>query len=243
MNSEIAVLAGVAASIGFLHTLFGPDHYLPFIVMSKARNWSVWKTSWITILCGIGHVGSSIVIGAIGIIFGIGVSKLTFIEGFRGNIAAWFFIIFGLIYFLWGIYRAVKNKPHKHIHFHEDGVKHEHFHTHQPDGEADEHSHNHLHKTEKPIRLTPWVLFTIFVLGPCEPLIPVLMYPAFENNTGGLILITSIFSLVTIATMLTIVLILSSGYKLLPLGKIERYTHAIAGFIILMSGVAIQLGL
>ncbi|HOD34406.1 MAG TPA: hypothetical protein PLR20_01590 [Syntrophales bacterium] len=28
---------------------------------------------------------------------------------------------------------------------------------------------------------TPWVLFTIFVLGPSEPLIPVLMFPAARN--------------------------------------------------------------
>jgi nickel/cobalt exporter len=74
-----------AASIGFFHTLFGPDHYLPFIMMSRAKKWSLTKTAWITVLCGIGHVGSSVVLGAIGIILGIAVSKKVFSRSCRRN--------------------------------------------------------------------------------------------------------------------------------------------------------------
>jgi len=33
-SGEITVLLATAASLGFIHTLIGPDHYLPFIVMS-----------------------------------------------------------------------------------------------------------------------------------------------------------------------------------------------------------------
>jgi hypothetical protein len=38
MNDTIPILAGNAALIGFGHTLCGPDHYLPFIVMGKAHS-------------------------------------------------------------------------------------------------------------------------------------------------------------------------------------------------------------
>ncbi len=69
MYTDSTVLYLTAASIGFFHTLLGPDHYIPFIVISKARKWSMWKTNLITFLCGIGHVGSSILIGFIGILF------------------------------------------------------------------------------------------------------------------------------------------------------------------------------
>ena len=44
MSTEAVVLLGTASTIGFIHTLIGPDHYLPFIVLSKARNWSTKKT-------------------------------------------------------------------------------------------------------------------------------------------------------------------------------------------------------
>src|SRR5512135_176380 len=102
MTTDITILLFTAASIGFLHTLTGPDHYLPFIVMAKSRNWNTGKTLGITFLCGVGHVGSSILIGIIGIILGLGVSKLQAFESYRGNLAAWAFVIFGFMYFLWG---------------------------------------------------------------------------------------------------------------------------------------------
>ena len=115
MTNEIILLAGTAASIGFFHTLLGPDHYLPFIFMAKARKWSMFKTSWVTVACGIGHVGSSILLGIIGFTFGIALGKLEMFEGIRGDLAAWAFVLFGLAYFIWGLRRAIVNKPHKHI--------------------------------------------------------------------------------------------------------------------------------
>jgi len=226
--NELTVLMGTTALIAFTHTLFGPDHYLPFIVMSKARKWSMWKTTWLTIACGIGHVGSSILLGIIGVAAGIGLTKIEFIEGYRGNLAAWAFILFGFLYMIWGIYRAIKNKPHKHHHFHKDGSIHVHEHTH-----ADEH--NHIHKKN----ITPWILFTIFVLGPCEPLIPIIMQGEAISGTWGLISIALLFSSITIITMLVIVLMASYGINLMPFGKMEKYTHAIAGATIFLSGMAI----
>ena len=232
MSNEITLLAITAASIGFFHTLFGPDHYLPFIMMSKARNWSTTKTMLITFLCGIGHVGSSVVLGIIGVSVGIAITKIEFFESFRGNLAAWAFIAFGLVYFIWGVRRAIRNKPHTHLHVHADSTSHEHEHAHLND-------HSHMHENKKK-NITPWILFTIFVLGPCEPLIPILMYPAAKNNIGGLILVTLIFAAVTIATMMAVVYVTSTGIKLIPLKKMEKYSHAIAGAIILFSGIGIQ---
>lgn len=226
--NELTVLMGTTALIAFTHTLFGPDHYLPFIVMSKARKWSIWKTTWLTIACGVGHVGSSILLGLIGVAAGVGLKQIEFIEGYRGNLAAWAFIVFGLLYMIWGIYRAVKNKPHKHRHLHKDGSIHVHEHTH-----ADEH--DHVHKTN----ITPWILFTIFVLGPCEPLIPIMMSGEAISGTWGLISIALLFSGITVATMLTVVLLASYGINLMPFGKLEKYTHAIAGATIFLSGMAI----
>ena len=66
------------------------------------------------------------------------------------------------------------------------------------------------------------------------------MYPAAKNNVGGLILVTSIFAAVTIATMMVVVYVTSTGIKLIPMKKMEKYSHAIAGAIILFSGLGIQ---
>jgi len=80
----------------------------------------------------------------------------------------------------------------------------------------------------------------IFVFGPCEPLIPLLIYPAAQSSIQGVFLVAGLFSLVTIGTMLAVVHGLLSGLHILPLQKIERYTHALAGFVIMLSGLAIQ---
>lgn len=228
MENDLGILTATAAAIAFVHTVFGPDHYLPFIVLSRARGWSIFKTIWVTLLCGLAHVGSSIVVGAIGIGAGIGVSKLEGIESYRGNIAAWAFLVFGLVYTIWGIHRAILNKPHKHFHTHTDGTIHVHEHMHL-------NSHDHLHKNS----ITPWILFIIFVLGPCEPLIPVLMYPAAKNSTLGIVQVSLVFSVITILTMLTLVILASYGLKMVKFGKLERYTHALAGATIFLSGLAI----
>jgi len=201
--------------------------------MARARKWSLVKTTCITALCGAGHVLSSIVLGIIGIALGISINKLGAMESFRGGIAAWLLIAFGAGYFVWGVFRARKNMPHKHWHAHGDMNMPIHKHAHSKE-------HLHLHKGEKAKNLTPWILFTIFVFGPCEPLIPLLIYPAAKSSIFGLVLVMGVFGTVTIATMLSIVILLSLGANLLPMGRLERYTHALAGATICLCGIAIR---
>ena len=59
---EVA-FAATAATIGFVHTVTGPDHYLPFVVIGRARNWRLKRTLGVTVLCGIGHVLGSVALG------------------------------------------------------------------------------------------------------------------------------------------------------------------------------------
>jgi sulfite exporter TauE/SafE len=232
MSNEFVVLIGTAATIGFVHTIVGPDHYLPFIMLSRARRWNVIRTVMITFLCGIGHVLSSVLLGFIGIALGVALFKLEAIESMRGEIASWLLIIFGFTYCIWGIRRAIQDQPHKHIHFHEnrDGYIHSH-------ELKDRHIHSHDTRTQN---LTPLVLFTIFIFGPCEPLIPLIMYPAAKGNIVEVAMVASIFGLVTIGTMLSVVLIAYYGLSNLQFNRFERYSHALAGLLIFLCGGAIK---
>ncbi|WP_028895035.1 sulfite exporter TauE/SafE family protein [Syntrophorhabdus aromaticivorans] len=233
MSRELTILLATAASIGFFHTLMGPDHYIPFVAMAHARKWSSMKTLCVTALCGLGHIASSVLLGIMGIALGIAVTKLEFIESFRGNLAAWALIAFGLMYFAWGMRKASRNKPHRHAHFHGDQDLHVHEHVHTQE-------HVHVHQTEGKAAITPWILFTIFVFGPCEPLIPILMYPAAKNSMLGLVLVTSVFGGVTIMTMIGAVFVSRLGVHFLPMARLERYSHALAGATIFLCGIAIQ---
>jgi ABC-type nickel/cobalt efflux system permease component RcnA len=232
MNDSIVLLSATAISLGFLHTLFGPDHYLPFIVLSQAKKWTLRKTMFITFICGLGHVLSSVVLGLAGIAIGISLNKLTSAELFRGNIAGWLFIAFGLVYMVISIRNLIRNKKHSHSHFHIGGEQHSHVHDHKKE-------HTHVHENDV-VKTTPWILFLIFVFGPCEPLIPILMYPAAQNNMAGAVFVSILFSVVTIATMMSVVLVFKLGLSRVNMKPVEKYSHLIAGALIFFSGVAIQ---
>jgi nickel/cobalt exporter len=235
MTRELSLLTWTAVSIGVLHTLIGPDHYVPFIAMAQARKWTRMRLIVVTALCGVGHVGSSVLLGAIGIALGLAVGHLESVEATRGEIAAWVLTGFGLAYMIWGFRQAYRNHPHVHVHVHGAGGAHTHDHEHHG-----EHAHPHTHDHAS---LTPWILFTIFVLGPCEPLIPILMYPAATQSAGAVAFVAGAFSLATIATMLAAVLALHMGLARLPLAGLARYSHALAGFAILACALAIHFGL
>lgn len=231
MNNSIALLSLTAISIGFVHTILGPDHYLPFIVLSQAKKWTHRKTLLVTFVCGVGHVLSSVILGLIGIAVGISVTKLVAVESYRGNIAAWLFVAFGLVYMVMSIRNLVRKKKHSHSHFHFNGQKHVHEHSHM-------NEHTHIHEEEK-FNTTPWVLFLIFVFGPCEPLIPLVMYPASKSNFHGAVIVAILFSVTTIATMISIVMAFDLGLNKINLKPVEKYGHLIAGAMIFFSGLAI----
>jgi len=130
------------------------------------------------------------------------------------------------------IRNLMRKKKHSHTHFHIDGEQHIHEHDHL-------NEHIHIHQ-EDPVKTTPWILFLIFVFGPCEPLIPILMYPAAENNIQGAVIVSVLFSVVTIGTMLSVVLAFKLGMSKINLQPVEKYGHIIAGAMILFSGLAIQ---
>jgi len=201
--------------------------------MSWARKWSRTKTLVITFLCGLGHIASSIILGMIGVSLGLAVKKLEIIESSRGNIAAWLLIAFGLAYLVWGLRRAYKNKPHVHAHIHTGINEHEHPHGHHSE-------HGHVHNGAGRSSITPWAHFAIFVFGQCEPLIPILMYPAAKIGFFGVLMVVLVFGSATIVTMLGAVLLASSGVNFLPLAKVQRFAHVIAGATIFLCGLAIQ---
>lgn len=233
MINESGLLIATAASVGFIHTLTGPDHYLPFIVLSRARGWSTAKTLSVTVACGAGHVGSSLIIGIAGLYLGQALNTLTGIETLRGEIAAWCLITFGFLYLIWGIKKSPKM----------DGMKHARDRVHDRTGNSytqDLPGSEHLHRVKSYKELSPWILFTVFVLGPCEPFIPILLYPAVAEHISAVVMVTLAFSLTTMATMAAMVLLSIQGLKTIPCRLADRHLHAIAGGTILLCGIGIK---
>jgi sulfite exporter TauE/SafE len=226
-SSEGIILTLTAASIGVVHTLIGPDHSIPFVAMSRAGNWSARKTLWVTAGCGLGHVAGSVLIGLLGFALGVVAMKLEAFESWRGDTAAWMLIAFGLAYLTWGIMQAVRKMPEAHVHVHVHGV-----------GAGDAASGAATASV-----WTPWLLFLVFVFGPCEPLIPLLMYPAAKASPWAVAAVVAAFTLATVATMTLTVMVMRFGMSFLHLPQLIRFSHAFAGLAILVCGMLVKFGL
>ncbi len=119
------------------------------------------------------------------------------------------------------------------LHAHPNGTYHLHEHTHARE-------HLHPHPAGSGSRMTPWVLFVIFLFGPCEALIPLLMFPAATESWTTLILVTGTFGVATVTTMLGLVFASLEGIQRISFPRAQRYGHALAGITILLCGVAIE---
>jgi len=99
-------------TVGILHAL-APDHWLPFVVMGRAQKWSRTRLTIITVLAGIGHVSSSLIIASLGVLLGVAVEQVELFESSRGNIVSLLLIGFGLAYMVWGIKNWGKQHSHR----------------------------------------------------------------------------------------------------------------------------------
>ena len=199
--SSLWLLLTSTATIGVVHAL-APDHWVPFVGIGKAQNWSKPKLAWVTFLSGIGHVGSSIVIGSIGLLLGFSLTSLEGLESQRAQVAGLLLIGFGLAYAIWGLKQV---------------------------------RHHHHKQFDAKRSVTLWTLIAIFVLGPCEPLIP-LMFISATHGWLTVALVSGLFGVVTLIMMVGQVLLAYSGISMVRLAKLEHYNHAIAGLVIAATG-------
>ena len=157
MIPDTFLIAGSAASVGFIHTILGPDHYLPLVAMAKTNGWSGPKIASYTAFCGFSHVLGTILIGSLVFLLGLAFFNIETVQSVRGDFAGWFLLLFGAIYLVWGVRWVIRKKQLK------------------QDSEEVEAQPSTFS------RCTPFALFIFFILGPCEPLIP-LMSLGTENT-------------------------------------------------------------
>lgn len=107
MSAFAWTLPLAAATVGALHTL-APDHWMPFAALARARGWTPARAVRTTVLCGLGHVTVSALLGIAALSVGVGVASL--IGGKLAALAPVLLMIFGTAYMIWGL------RPHRHRH-------------------------------------------------------------------------------------------------------------------------------
>jgi hypothetical protein len=205
------VLLVSAVSLAFFHAL-APDHWLPFVALAKGSRWPMRRLGFITTLAGIGHVASSLLLGLVGLWAGWALHRTEGIEAWRGDVAIWLLIGFGVAYALWGFKHA--QHPHPHVSV-QDAVK--------------------LYAARR-----VWMLIAILVFGPCEPLIP-LMFLAYDHGMQVVWLVSVVFSLVTVGMVVGQSCLAYAGVRLIQAEWMERYAHALAGLVIVLTVIFVKL--
>ena len=232
LENATSVLLGTTATVAIAHALLGIDHSLPFIVLGRSRRWSMHRTIAVTVACGIAHVASSVAIGGVGAVVGATLDSLAWIESVRGQVAATLLIGFGLAYAAWAVWHMFRGVTHSHLHAHTDGTVHDHVHSHH-----DAHLHPHGVGTS----LTPWALFIIFLFGPCEPLIPLMVVPAMSGSWIVLATVVAIFGILTVVTMSVTVALGFRACAAVPHYGLTLVADLVAGLVVAATGAAVLL--
>ncbi|MFI5181538.1 MAG: hypothetical protein ACHQPI_09125 [Thermoanaerobaculia bacterium] len=205
-------LLGGAVSVGSLHSL-APDHWVPFAALARAQGWPARRTVLVTFLCGFGHVTVSALLGLLGLLFGRQIFER--IGQRMESVAGLLLVGFGLAYGLWGFRRAVGKRVHGHPHAHYD----------------------HVHD---PSRATAWSLFLLFSADPCVAVIP-LLFAAAPLGTAETLAIVLLYEAATIGTMIPLVLSARAGAVRLRVPFLDRWGDAVAGGVIVVTGVIVGL--
>jgi hypothetical protein len=203
-------LCAAAAAVGSMHTI-APDHWAPFIAVSRAQNWSLKRTTFTTMVCGFGHVTASVILGLLALFLGL--EALQAFGQRMETVAGILLIGFGLAYGLWGLRHAIGVKLHGHSHAHYD----------------------HVHA---PGKVTALSLFLLFSADPCVAVMP-LLFAAAPLGALKTAIVVIAYEVSTTGTMVVLVLPGRAGAKLLRATWVDRYAHAVAGGVIAAVGTAV----
>ena len=189
-----------------------PNHWLPLVALSKSENWNEKFTMSTTALAGFAHTLSTIIIGIIVGFLGYQLSgSYSFIVSV---IAPGLLIILGVIYLALS-FRA-NRQHHRHHHSHEihlDGAK----------------------------KKTTFAIITALVISmffsPCLE-IEAYFFVAGKLGWQGIITVSAIYTIITIAGMLLLVWLGMKGVKKINSHFLEHHEKTITGILLIVLGIA-----
>lgn len=232
-ESTVYFLLSTAAGTALLHTLI-PDHWLPFVLIGRARKWSAGATALVSGVSALIHAALSIALGLVAL--GIGLTAGEIIGETLERAGAVLLVLFGLAYAAWAWRKGG--------HFHPGGGL---LHSHEASaacagGEGHAHpEHLHYHADDDLIRGKPgWSamgLALIVGLNPCVLVLPIMLASA---NKGAMVLwlVVAAYIVPTVLLMVGLSVLGVAGGRRIPVPGAARYMEAASGLLIAVLGVA-----
>ena len=193
--------------LGIFHPLV-PNHWIPLIAISKTEKWTTKESVFATLITGFSHTISTIIIGIIVGFVGI---KLSENYSYITRIAAPIVLLsIGLIYI--GLDFRLK---HNHHHFQIDNTK------------------------IKAKKSKTTVLISLCIgmfLSPCIE-IEAYYFQAATKGWLGILIVSSVYLIVTLSMMVTLVYLGLKGVNKLKSDYLERHEKLITGTLLIFLGL------
>ncbi len=231
MHSTTYVLLLTAVSTAAFHTLI-PDHWLPFVLIGRARRWSLARTAAVSGVSALVHTMLSVALALAAL--GVGIESARVLGHRLEEASAVLLISFGLVYALWAWRKGG--------HFHPGGsLLHRRGETGACAGaEGDGASeHLHYHADTEMIRggSTRGELFVALIVGlnPCVLVMPILLAAA-DRGPGAIGAVSAAYCVTTIALMVGFSLAGVAGTRGIRIPGIARHMEAASGILIALVG-------
>lgn len=235
-TTTLTTIAGLGFSVAFLHAAI-PTHWLPFVLVGRARGWSHAKTIAVTVAAGLGHVALTTLIG-------LGIAWFGFkLHDEVGAVFPW--IAAGVLaaigaFYLWRQWRGTGV-----LHHHPPGS------THHPDEHCG-HAQGHTH-WDAELKDTPLVsvavgesaaiggLFVMLTVSPCEAFLPVYL-SGVQFGWRGFVVLSVILAVAALAGMTLFTWLALLGFDRIRVQRFERSEAGILGAIfLLLAGIVLVL--
>jgi nickel/cobalt exporter len=226
----LTTLAATGFTVAFFHAAI-PTHWLPFVLVARARGWTHGKTFAVSMAAGLGHVLLTSLLG-----LGIAWLGLQLDEHFGELFTR---VAGGLLLAIsaWFFWRQLRGGV---LHHHVGGSGHQ-----ASEHCGHEHDHSHLEEELKDSTLVSkrtgdWAaisgLFTMLTLSPCEGFLPVYL-SGVHYGWRGFVVLSGILAIGTLAGMLIFTWLTLVGFAKLPIQRLERYEAGLLGTIFAVLGL------
>lgn len=228
-----------AAGVGFGHAVL-PDHWLPLAVMGRTQKRPLPQVARLSAVAGFAHVMVSVILGALVIVVGLQFRHT--VEHAQNLIVGGLLIATGIGF----IVLELTGHGHHHgagEHVHSHSLAHDHSHDHGHDHSHEHHDHSHTHNehSHAPSRISVLVPFGA-AASPDLTILPVFLAATAVSVTASIASVV-VFALVTIATFVTLTLIVAGGGYQLKGDWLERWGNAITAAVLLVIGGLVISGL
>ncbi|MCH7780903.1 MAG: hypothetical protein IH848_08655 [Acidobacteria bacterium] len=234
IDAATTPLLVTAAATAVLHTAI-PDHWLPFVLIGRARQWSAARTARITALAGLLHLVVSFALALLAL--GLGRAAVLTLGETMAQSTGPLLIVFGLLYALWSWRKGG--------HFHPGGAM-----LHRGNGACDgregdaNDEHLHYHADQALIRdrgrFGATGLAVLVGLNPCVLVIPVALSAAPLGRTA-IVAVFVAYGVPALVSMAGLAALGATMTKRIRIPGAARHMELASGLLIALLGAVLWL--